>query len=235
MLQRIQQLDLWLLHAINSFAGNWVIDSAIRFVSSFILIKGTFFLTFYWFYWFRDELPATNKSRVILVKGILSSLVAIVFARILANFFPFRLRPFADPTAGFSITVRQITPDFESWSAFPSDHAAVVFALSFALFRISRGVSIFLLAYSAIVVCFPRVYIGLHYPSDVIAGALIGVLAAWIVQKINGARPIERVTSFAERNRPLFYATSFVVTSELSQMFGNIRAAGRAVIKLLGN
>ena len=123
-----------------------------------------------------------DAKRNILIKGILSGLVAIVIARLLANFFPMRLRPFADPATQFSINLEQEANNLENWSSFPSDHAAFTFALSFSLFKLSRGVSWFFLAYSAVVICIPRVYIGLHYPSDVIVGTLIGVLSSLTVQ-----------------------------------------------------
>jgi membrane-associated phospholipid phosphatase len=54
------------------------------------------------------------------------------------------------------------------------------FAIAFGVFFLAKRVgSGFMVA--AILVALSRVLIGLHYPSDVVAGVLIGVASAWIV------------------------------------------------------
>jgi undecaprenyl-diphosphatase len=61
--------------------------------------------------------------------------------------------------------------------SFPSDHAAVAFAIAFAVLAFSRRAgSVFLAA--ATLISLSRFALGLHYPSDVLAGALIGWAAA---------------------------------------------------------
>jgi undecaprenyl-diphosphatase len=63
-------------------------------------------------------------------------------------------------------------------ASFPSGHAATSFAaatvLSFALPRL--GPFFFLLAAA---IAFSRVYVGVHYPLDVIGGAALGLLVGW--------------------------------------------------------
>ena len=55
--------------------------------------------------------------------------------------------------------------------SFPSDHATAAFAIAFAVFFLARRVGVgFLVA--ATLVALSRVFIGLHYPSDVVAGVL---------------------------------------------------------------
>lgn len=81
--------------------------------------------------------------------------------------------------------------------SFPSDHATAAFAIAFAVFFLSRRVGIgFLVA--ATLVALSRVFIGLHYPSDVVAGVLIGAASAWIVTA--AAMPlVDRVVDLAGR------------------------------------
>ena len=64
--------------------------------------------------------------------------------------------------------------------SFPSDHAAVAFAIAFAVLAYSRRGGIAFLA-AATLVGLSRIALGMHYPSDVLAGALIGWLAAMLV------------------------------------------------------
>ena len=61
-------------------------------------------------------------------------------------------------------------------SSFPSDHAAAAFAIATVLFAHHRRSGLVALA-AAAVVGYSRVYVGDHYPADVLSGAAIGVVA----------------------------------------------------------
>ena len=62
--------------------------------------------------------------------------------------------------------------------SFPSSHAVNIFATAFFLSQPLRRFSPLFYAIAA-VVAYSRVYLGIHYPLDVIGGAAIGLLIAW--------------------------------------------------------
>ena len=73
-------------------------------------------------------------------------------------------------------------------ASFPSDHSGGAFALAFAMWLYDRTLGAALLVIAAIL-SFARVYVGTHYPGDVVAGALIGIL---VVGTLYGVRPARR-------------------------------------------
>ncbi len=70
--------------------------------------------------------------------------------------------------------------------SFPSGHAATSFAAAAVLSRYERtaAVPLFVLA---IAIAWSRVYVGVHYPSDVLAGAVLGVLVATALRRLAAA------------------------------------------------
>jgi undecaprenyl-diphosphatase len=92
-----------------------------------------------------------------------------------------RQRPFAAHPSAHVWGSRSHDPSF------PSDHASAAFGIAFAVFLFDRAVgSIFLAA--AFVIGAGRVFIGAHYPADVLAGCLVGLGSALLVKRV--ARPL---------------------------------------------
>lgn len=85
-----------------------------------------------------------------------------------------RPRPFAVDSAITLIDAKPTTP------AFPSGHAAMAVAGAVAGSRLLPG-SIWVWAPFGVIVAISRVYIGVHWPSDVLGGAVVGLAAAWFV------------------------------------------------------
>ena len=71
-------------------------------------------------------------------------------------------------------------------AAFPSGHAAMAFAYALGASRMIPG-SAWIWWPLAAVIAFSRVYIGVHWPTDVIGGAVFGFACAWFA--LGGRRP----------------------------------------------
>ena len=92
-----------------------------------------------------------------------------------------RQRPFATHPSAHVWGSRSHDPSF------PSDHASAAFAIAFAVFFFDRVVGgIFLVA--AVVIAGGRVFVGAHYPADVVAGCLVGFAVALLIVRV--ARPV---------------------------------------------
>lgn len=82
-------------------------------------------------------------------------------------------------------------------ASFPSDHSTVSFAIAVAVVLFDPVAGAIFLVIAAIIAV-GRLFIGAHYPSDVLAGFVIGALAAVVVVRL--LRPVvRRVVSLVER------------------------------------
>ncbi len=142
-------------------------------------------------FWFWPPLTA-NRARRTVVYAAASAVLALGFNYLLTHTFGYQPRPFVylPPAA-----VHQLLPHAAD-SAFPSDTTAGSFGLATAFFyaRTRDGWWAWLLA-AAIGVA--RVFVGLHWPNDILVGALDGVVAGLVV--VAGRRALEPVVQWLFR------------------------------------
>lgn len=81
-------------------------------------------------------------------------------------------------------------PPHGDWS-FPSNHATIAGASALALVLVRRAL-VRLTAPLALLMAFSRVFVGVHYPHDVVAGLLLGTVVAFTVVRL-GTRPAVRL------------------------------------------
>lgn len=165
--------DIQLFFALNNFAGRSAsLDALIVFVASYLPYLVVALLA--WRLYKDRRFPLLQKAYVFAL-----ALAAALVARIgigspIRFFFP-RPRPF------LSYHVHQLIA--EHAPSFPSGHALFFFGFSMVAFAYDRKLGILCLVLSTFIVL-ARVAAGIHYPSDIIAGAVLGSLcgvAAWYV------------------------------------------------------
>src|SRR5690606_36462750 len=113
-------------------------------------------------------------ARQRLAALLVVSVAAIFVGRVLQLVLPFRLRPIHTPGLDVGLPAGRTSEVLEGWSSMPSDHAVLFFALAVGFLLVNRWAGLAALAQAVVIVSLPRIYLGMHFPSDILVGAVIG-------------------------------------------------------------
>jgi undecaprenyl-diphosphatase len=200
-----------------------LIDSFLFELTSSYFLKGQIVMVMFWWAWFSPG-PQRLSRRRILVSTIVACVLALAVGRIMVSSLPPRARPIDNPVFRFQPPVpMDETPDS---SSFPSDHAILFFALATGILFTSRRLGALALTWVAVIVCLPRLWLGYHYPSDILAGGLIGsgFMLALNWHKLR-AKIADPVLALCMARPQLVYAGLFLFSYQVAEMFNPVRRA----------
>ena len=154
---------------INQFSGRCspidllmiLISNKIRYVFIFVLI----------FLWFRNDSYKKVSCNAVKSMGI------TWFIHTLIKLFYFKPRPFVKHRVGILIPSKMD-------STFPSKHTLLVFAISTSIFLYDRILGSIMWILS-VLTGFSRIWVGHHYPSDIIGSAFIASMTSIMLEKIS--------------------------------------------------
>lgn len=174
-------LDLRFFYFLNNLAGQYrFFDALVVFLAGYFqyLLAAVFILFLYFSKYTRLE-----KFRIFWITAF-STAIARIGVVELIRFFYLRPRPFT------VFQVHQLLSEHE-WS-FPSGHSAFFFAMATAIYLYNKkwGIWFFI---GAILMNISRIIAGIHYPSDILGGMIIGVLTAYLIFYFAERRKIKEI------------------------------------------
>jgi undecaprenyl-diphosphatase len=167
-----QQFDEWLFYAINHGWANPIFDKMMPFITqvdSWLLL----YLLGFYILLFRAGRAGRVAAVALILTIVASDQINSSFIKELVG----RIRP-----CHVLDDVRLLVP-CGGGKSFPSSHAVNNFAAAVVLFSFFRREA-FILFFVASLMALSRVYVGVHYPLDIIAGATFGTIIALIVTYI---------------------------------------------------
>ena len=182
-------MDWSLFHSINNGVAtrDWLEDPVTLLAGPAVVLYAvaTFAL------WFLDRPFRELKWKLACASALVAAALALAVNQVIAHVWE-RPRPYSTHgAADHLLAAPSVDPSF------PSDHAAAAVAIAFGVLAYSRRVGIAYLIVGTLI-GLSRIALGMHYPSDVIAGAVVGWLAASLVTGV-GARWMTRLVVLASR------------------------------------
>src|SRR3954451_13822588 len=162
-------MDWSIVHALNSFLAHH--DAVEDPVAAYMRASEVLFLAMLVVAFVAVPGRARRGVQRAVVAAGLSAGLALAIVKVLSTLVD-RTRPFVAHPGGVHLFAAHAAD-----AGFPSDHATAAFAIAVAILLRKRGWGIAALV-AAAVLSVGRVALGVHYPSDVLAGAALGSAAA---------------------------------------------------------
>jgi len=191
MTSAIQNIDTLFFYKINAVVGlNNMLDDFFVFVT----------ISFYWLIWILfllmliltiDDVSLGKKIKRVIKRPselkkidfklfsvvVISSGASYLFSQLI-GWLASRQRPFIELA-----DVVKLIFDPVSNKSFPSDHTVMSFAIALSVFYLHKKWGAFFIILAALI-GFSRIYVGVHYPLDVLAGFLLAWIVSYVVNRL---------------------------------------------------
>ncbi len=188
LLSVLSNLNIHIFYLLNNGLDNWLFDFLMPLITDFGSIMAWFIIFVLMF------LFGGQRTKKVAILGLSALLVANTVVYILKVLV-------AEPRPFLTLANVDLLVIKDNSFSFPSGHTASSFAAAYVIgskFKMnfrgrSYGLMYPMMAF-AVLIGFSRIYIGVHYPVDVLFGALVGILSAILVLKFWNNDNIRRIS-----------------------------------------
>jgi len=222
--------DFTILLFLNRFVGkSRSLDELVQLLSDAFLFNGVLLVAILWLFWFNDR---REEARVRLLIGGAAAVLAGLLSRLLQLSLPFHVRPLYNQALSLTWPFGVGRETLSHWSSFPSDHASLCFALATVIWMRNRRLGMFAFFWASITSS-ARVFLGFHYPTDIVGGAVLGILIVILLGRLPLPRFAYRLLDWERCASPSFYAVAFVASYQAGTLFNDVREIGHLIAGLL--
>jgi len=210
---------------INRFSTNWQFANVVAFVLSYPTLESAIVVSWVWCCWF-SGIEADLRARV--VSGAFAAVSAAVICHFVQWMLPTSPKPIFDPAlqlhlpailGDIDILRATSSPDTHT---FPSDRATMFAGLAIAVLLVRFGIGLLALG-SAMAAEISRIYLGLHYPTDIIGSFSLAASLVWLAQLPWGPALGSWFVSWERGSAATFYMCAFYLSYQLTTGFQDLR------------
>lgn len=178
MIQKTTEIDNRIVVGLNSFFSNY--NNALpKFFAEYLIYSLPLILIVLWLW--------SQKAKKVALRAFMAALLAWPILANLIGRLTDRARPFENGGVQELIFHR---PTY----SFPSDHAAALFAVAFSFwFSGYKKLSLAVFIIGALVSFF-RIAAGIHFPTDILGGLVVGLASAYLIDLFD--KPLDIVYNF---------------------------------------
>jgi len=171
----ISQVNIDVFRVINDLGKEYdSLNPIAIFIADYMVYVLLIGLIVYWF-------TRTNQNRMMVIQSVFAFVLAEVLGKI-AGIFNSHFQPFVELPHVNKLIEHAVD------NAFPSDHSILFFSVCFSIWLVRKKEGWVWLTVACLVGV-SRIWVGVHFPGDVLTGTLIGICAAlfayWIVPKLS--------------------------------------------------
>ncbi len=174
------KFDIWFITQLARFLGRYqLFDLGVESAIRHNVFGGICFAACIFIFWMQGARPGGQRVRQRVLTILFGSLLAIIFSVLLEGLAPW-VPPSRNPAlAHFYPWYLSENPNSNS---FPSQSTALYAAVAAGIFSLHKVVGSALWVGVGLIVALPRLYVGGHYPSDVLVGSILGLLGYFCVR-----------------------------------------------------
>jgi len=226
----MERVDIAILMLLNDVVQRSpTLDVLLVYLLSNTPAKGLLFASLMWWAWFRSAESKTT-DREVVISTLLAGAVSVSISQLLQRLLPFRPRPVFLSALDLKIPYTGNAEPVLNLSSFPSDHAAFFYALAMGFWFLSRRLGTVLLVLVTVLICLPRLILGYHYPTDVIAGALIGFGTVYLIHAYVDIGPLSSIAKLWEQwSAGTLYMCFFILYYLIATFFEPLRSLAKFI------
>jgi len=182
-------IDQQLFLMLNASSDNWGVMAAIAFVAAKMII---YLIPLHLvMIWVLGDRSVRRQALILLTALVAGLAVSYLIGKIVPT-----QRPYLIPI-GHALVEHRSSPSF------PSNHGLIMFTYAITMAMLAHWRHALVIGAAGLIVAWARIYVGVHFPFDMVGAVFVGALAAWLAIRFDRLFG-DRLLALADRLYALF-------------------------------